>query len=129
GYVRKAIAEEFRVRIAQEAYLLARPVAFHVGGRQEGLSPRLLSPDFPDQVRAPLTPVQMWELYKKSRAEFDVTLLPIDVKDYLDKVKAAPSEADKASYYKSAKDRPADPSSDLPGLQLPSRIKIKYIYA
>lgn len=130
SYIRRAIKEEFRVRIAQEAYLLSRPVAYYAGGPKEGgLAPRILRPDIPDQTRAPLTPAQIWDLYKKQRSEFNVDLLPIDVKDFVKNIKDDPTEDQRAKYYKSAKDRPADPASDVPGLQLPSRVKLKYIYA
>ena len=129
AFVRRAITEEFRVRIAQEAYLLAQPLAFFAGARQAGLSPRLTDPEMPVQVRAPLTVAQLWDEFKKNRAEYDVTLLPISVDEFVKKIKDMPSEADKEKFYKENKDKQNDPSSDVRGLQVPQRIKIEFLYA
>lgn len=129
-FVRKAITEEFRVRMAQEAYLTAQPFAFFGRKRQtEGLGPKFTTPEIPDEVRAPLTLSQLWDSYKKNRQEFEVVLLPIDVGRYLDKIKEKPSEAEKVEYYKEHRDKAVDPNSDIRGLVQQQKIKVEYVYA
>ncbi len=128
--IRNAIKDEFRVRIAQEACLKVQLTGmFGQRSQVPGLTPKLLSPDFPDLIRTPITSSIMWDEYKKQRAEFDVTFIPIEVQAYVAKMKTEPTEDEKAMFYKAAKDRTDDPTSDQRGLQLPPRAKFKYLYA
>ena len=50
-YIRRAITEEFRVRIAQEAVLLAQPFRA-ITQRKEGFSMKFTFAEMPDEIRA-----------------------------------------------------------------------------
>lgn len=129
-FMRRAITEEFRVRMAQEAYATAQPSAYFSRKRQtDGISFKFTDPTVPDEIRMPLTFAQLWDSYKKNRSEFDVTLLPIDVSKYLASLKVEPSATEKDTYYKDHRDKPVDPNSDVRGLVLPQKIKVEYVYA
>ena len=129
-FVRRAITEEFRVRIAQEAYMTAQPFPFFGRKRQaEGLGLKFTTPDVPDEIRAPMTLTQLWDAYKKNRSEFDVTLLPVEVAKYLDNIKKDPTESDKEIFFLANREKPIDPASDARGLVLPQKVKVEFVYA
>lgn len=125
----KAIGEEFRVRIAQYAVIQAQPYSFFSRSKKadEGYSLKFTEPEVPDEIRAPMTLAQLWDVYKSERAEFNVTLLPIRVEDFVKKVEE-PTDIDKASYFK-LHNKPFDPTSPNRGVEVPSRIQIAYVYA
>ena len=90
AFIRRAIGEEFRVRIAQEAVLGSQPGSFltrALRNANQGFTPKITHSDLPDTVRAPMTPAQLWDYYKTKRAEFAVTLLPLHVEDFVAQVK------------------------------------------
>src|SRR6516162_8712198 len=82
--VRRAVKEEFRVKIAQYAILGAQPFSLLFRKRQQGgeLTFKFAHPDVPDELRAPLTLAQLWDFYKTQRAEFNVSLIPVHVDDF-----------------------------------------------
>ncbi len=134
AFMHRAVAGGFRVRIAQEAVLTAQPFQFYTRGRpagweRGGFSMKFSNAEMPDEIRAPLTLAQLWEAYKTQRAEYDVTLLPVHVEDFLKNIKDEPTELEKAEYFKAHKDKPADPGADERGLQLPLRAKFDYVLA
>jgi hypothetical protein len=130
-YVRRAVAEEFRVRIAQLAVLGAQPYSYLYRKQRregDGFTVKYVNPDVPDEVRAPMTLAQLWDFYKSQRSEFGVTLLPVDAKDF---VKAIPDPDDllKRKFFDSHKNKTFDPSSDEWGMEVPSQSKVEYLYA
>ena len=127
--IRKAVTEEFRVRIAQEAVLLSQPLQMFGRQRQEGVGIKPVDPDKPDVIRAPITLAQLWDQFKQTRAEFDVTLLPLDVDKFMKNVQAEPTEEEKQAFFDKYKDKAADPSAEARGLQMPARVKIEYLMA
>src|SRR5262249_43905600 len=80
------------------------------------------------EVRAPMTLAQLLDAYKKERATFTVTLLPIRVQDYLAKV-GEPDELQKEQFFNKAKGDPFDPGSDKVGLEIPPRSKFEFLIA
>jgi hypothetical protein len=130
AYVRRAVAEEFRVKIAQYAILGAQPFSLLFRKRQQGgeLTFKFAHPDVPDEVRAPMTLAQLWDFYKAQRAEFNVSLIPVHVDDFAKKIQE-PTELQKEAFFKAHKDEPYDPSSDKWSLEIPSKLKIEYAMA
>jgi hypothetical protein len=90
---------------------------------------KFTSTEMPDEIRAPLTLAQIWEAYKEKRAEFDVNLIPVHVEDFLKEIKDEPNDLQKADFFKTHKDKAADPGAEDRGLQLPMRVKIEYVMA
>ena len=131
AYVRRAISDEFRVRIAQLAVMEAQPWQFFMRKRREseGFALKFTNPDMPDEIRSPLTLAQLWDTFKAQRAEFDVTLFPIAVDDFVKKLKEEPNEIQKADFFKANRDKANDPSLPDRGLQLPTSVKIAYVTA
>ncbi|HZZ77396.1 MAG TPA: hypothetical protein VFE62_02695 [Gemmataceae bacterium] len=131
AYIQSAIAEEFRVRIAQEAVLKAQPFQFFSGHRQQqGFTMKFTDNELgPEEIRAPLTLAQLWDAYKQKRSDFNVTLIPVHVKDFIAKIAEDPSEQEKEDFFKQHKDKPADPNAEEPGVQLPIRVKVDYVMA
>jgi hypothetical protein len=129
AYVIRALTEEFRVRIAQEAVLLAQPFQAFTRREQQDSGMKFAFAEVPDEIRAPLTLAQLWEAYKAKRAEFDVNLIPVHVEDFLKEINDEPNDLQRAEFFKTHKDKPADPGAEDRGLQLPMRVKIDYVMA
>jgi hypothetical protein len=133
--VRRAVAEEFRVKIAQYALLGAQPYSFFVRRIRQGgdLPYKFADLEMVDQVRAPLTLAQLWDFYKVQRAEFDVSLIPVHVEDFAHnkydfaKKIGEPNEIQKKDFFEAHKNEPYDPSSDKWSLEIPPKIKIEYV--
>ncbi len=128
-YIRHALIEEFRVRIAQEAVLMSQPFQVFTRRQRDVFTMKFSNAEMPDEIRAPLTLAQLWEAYKEKRAEFNVTLVPVHVEDFLKEINDEPNDLAKAEYFAKHKDKPADPGASDRGLQLPMRVKIEYVMA
>lgn len=136
-FVRRAVAEEFRVRIAQLAVASSQSSSFYrrMGRQGEGVPLKFEDPDLPNLTRAPMTLAQLWDYYKTQRAEFDVKLIPVHVQDLLAELKDAkgnllePNDLQKREVFDKNKNKPNDPSSDDPGLEKPAHVQIEFVYA
>jgi hypothetical protein len=106
-YLREALNDEFRVRVAQE-YLM-------------GEGPRR------DNVPAYVTPYEMKKYYDDMRRTVRVALLPLNVKNYLAEVKEVPTEADLRKLFEEHKKEEWQPDSEQPGFKEPKRIKLQWI--
>ncbi len=124
----RAIGQEFRVRIAQYAVVEAQTFSFFGRGDRKEYLPKFYFPDLPDEIRAPMTLAQIFDAYKKNRAEFSVSLLPIPVDAFLGKT-TAPNEIEKDAFFTAHKSKPVDPNSPDWGLVLPQQIRFEYVYA
>ena len=89
-------AAEFRVQVAKMALMASRPQSIYLVSNVQLAS---LEP----QVRAPVAPEQLWEYYKTTRSEFDVSLVPVRVDDFLKEVKP-PTEQQLQDFFKAHKD-------------------------
>jgi hypothetical protein len=135
AYIRNAVKEEFRVKIAQYAVLSSQPYAFRAMRKQEGGELKLLDPEYPDETRAPMTLAQVWDFYKARRSEFAVKLIPVYVEefaknkyDFASKV-SDPNDQLLRDFYEAHKTDPYDPSSEKWGLEVPQKIQIQYLLA
>src|SRR5262249_25124833 len=81
---------------------------------------------FPGETREPITPQEMWEFYKKKRAEHDVAVIPIYAENFAALVKA-PEANDLAELYRKRRDKPYDPSQEENGLQSPQKVAAQFV--
>jgi hypothetical protein len=131
SYIRRAVAEEFRVRIVQYALLTAQPSSFYGRRNKEGQSinePKFIIPEMPDEVRAPLTLAQVFDFFKAQQATFSVSLVPVRVQDFLDKIKE-PDDIQKEGFFNASKGDAFDPSSDKWGVEIPPRASFEFLIA
>jgi hypothetical protein len=107
-----ALADEFRVRLAQEALL----------GQESGS----LAPVQQDAV----TPYEFWKFYRQNRTESDIVLasIPVDQPAFLNKV-GPPTEKELRSLFEANKDREPNPASDQAGFKQPRRIQAQWVSA
>ncbi len=107
-WVMNALRDEFRVRLAQRAFLDYRPGPF-------------------TRPVTAITPDQFWEFFKEKRAEFQVDVLPVPVEGFLDKVTRKPTEKELRALFDASKNREKDPESDKPGFKHLQRVEIKWL--
>src|SRR5262249_55892255 len=105
-----ALADEFRVRLAQLAVL----------GYDPGTSSR---------VPALITPYEFWEFYRKNRTEVSIRFLEIPVEHYLSQIKEKPSDEDLRALHEKYKNDEYAPDKETPGFKLPRRIKVEWVSA
>jgi hypothetical protein len=107
-----SLAEEFRVRLAQEALI--------------GEASRTVS----GQLGVGVTPYELWKFYREQRTEGEVMVLPIPV-EHPDFIKKAgePTEDELQKFYKEGKDREYAPESDLAGFKQAARIEVEWVRA
>src|SRR5213079_547678 len=70
----------------------------------------------------------LWDFFKENRAEYDLALVPVDVKDFLEKV-PAPAENELQFLFDQHKRDRYDPTSEKPGFEIPQRIKVEWVTA
>lgn len=119
----EALRQEYRVRLAQLTLVNAQPLSYRFRQAKELERFKWY---LPPEVRAPLTPAQLWDKYQQKRAEFDVALVPVHVADFVSKV-AAPTPKELTDFFEQYKKNPYDPLSEAPGFQIPQRIKAEWI--
>jgi hypothetical protein len=117
-YIYQALRDEFRVRMAQLALLSWHPDRFGPVARDRK------GPD----VRAQATPAQLWDYFKENRAEFDLALIPVEVKKFVEQVET-PTEQELRSLFESYRKERYDPTSGKPGFEIPQQIKIEWVTA
>jgi len=124
-FLNKAHENEYRVRIAQlgdAKYQLHTLEARF----QKRISP---GPGIPaDQVRAPLSPNQLWDFYLENRKEFDVALLPIPIVEFANEI-PDPEQRKLEDLFEKFKKTNYDPASDQPGFKKPHQIRVQYVSA
>jgi hypothetical protein len=121
---RRAILEEFRVRLARLALYTMRP-GYFVAHPQPPVIPDAV---LPNEDRVPITLAELWDVYKKERSEYDVTLIPIQVGDLTKDVKE-PSETALTDYFEKHRTKRYDPESPLPSFESPKEIKVEFLMA
>jgi hypothetical protein len=126
--MRRAITEEFRVRIARLAAIELRPGSLAVS--DTGLPiPR---PGVPPEERLPVTLAKLWDIYKEKRSEFDVTLIPIKVEDFTSEVakeKGPPADIELQKLFDKYRTAKYDPAAPLPSFESPGQVKVEFIMA
>jgi len=133
--VAQALTDEYRVRIAQLAVFQAQGRRFFDGmsalranDKNALRELQFLKPRYPEEIRAPLSPAQLWDIYKQKRTPYDVALLPIRVDQFRDKIKDPDTDKLK-SYFEAHKTQPYDPASPKPGFEVPQMVKVAWIMA
>jgi hypothetical protein len=118
--IMESLRQEFRVRIAQLALVGIRPYAI--------LAPQAVHLQRKIETRAPLTPEQLWQFYRKNVSKMDIALLPVPASRFLDKVKA-PNDVQLESLFERHKGDKFDPTSPLLGFEAPPQVKISWVTA
>lgn len=120
----RALTDEFKVQIVQLALM---------GYYKTNPNPNSLEQDARElgmQIRFPLTPAQLWKLYKEDQTRFDVTLLPVKVEEFVkDKNIPEPSKNELEELFKKYAKSHYNPASDTPGFIQPEKAKIQYVTA
>lgn len=125
-YILQAVRDEYRVRLARLAMLECQPGQFspdrfhmlqdtpHEWKYKEG--------------RVAVTPHQLWDFYKEKRAEFDLTLIPIEVSRFFKDLESPP-QTELDSLFREYRKHRYDPTSDKPGFEIPQQIKVAWVTA
>lgn len=137
--VEKAVAEEFRVSMAQQALLGEDLAEARIQDQQAGQNP--MNPFGPNpaggdrgsslyQVPAPVTPYEFWKYYETQRTAVDVALVPLPVPatsrgESLD----AQGLKEVQAMYDRYKGVEARPDQAQPGFKVPRRIKVAWVRA
>ena len=135
----KALRAEYRVRIAQQAYLLSQPGAYRfrtdrnrrmLAGMRELQLLKFKSPsmDYYEETRIPLTPAQMWDMYKDKRTQYDVALVPVRVDKFLKEI-PEPKKEELEAFFKKYQKTPFHPASSTPGFEIPTKVKAEWVMA
>jgi hypothetical protein len=127
----QALREEFRVRIAKLAAFEAQPMALvtrpmYKPEMVEELKYYKFKEE--EEVRAPMSPAQIWDSYRENRTPYDVTMLPIRVERFLEKV-PEPGQRELETFFETYRKTAYNPTSPTPGFEIPQRIKIEWITA
>lgn len=121
NYATDALRDEFRVRIAKLAAAEAQLL-----GYLDPPDQLVLKVPLPISVRAVATPQELWEFYKKNRAEADVAIVAVQAQDFLDKV-GTPTKEQIEDLFNRRREKVYDPTSDESGLQSPQKVMIEWI--
>lgn len=123
----EALTEEFRLGMAQEAFLnqksgvRAPPPSFFAGFGTASDPLR--------EVPAALTPREFLDYFRKVRTMLRVALVPVRVEDFVSKVEGTPSESALRELYQTYRADEPTPDRDRPGFKEPRRVRIEYVTA
>jgi hypothetical protein len=135
----KALRDEFRVQIAQLAYMghWTQGEGFRIGdtvqSEREMFIRTGLHLNSPMQYRIMPAPEQISSQYRKTRTELTIDMLPISLEE-LAKAEKLPEDPAKRlevlkQFYDQHAKEPYNPSSDKPGFKMPQRVEAQYITA
>jgi len=120
----KALADEFRVRMAQEALAKVQPIQVQVTDqRGADIKERVIL-----EPRAVPTPDEMWQFFQDKMGAYPVTLLPVKAEAFVSEV-GEPTPEDVKRTYDAGRTAKYDPHSDKLGFEQPLRAKIAYVTA
>jgi hypothetical protein len=112
----KALTDEYRVAMAKKILL----------GSDSGVRGYRNAYDGIHFSPAAATPDEFYKYFQDQRTTVAVSMLPIEVKSFVEKVQAKPSEADLRNLYARYKDEEPSPTRRAPGFKEPRRIKVQY---
>jgi hypothetical protein len=120
----EALGNELRVRLAQQA----------LGGvESEPPTPSFFgAPPVANDLKqtlAPFTPEEFWEFYKANRTTLDLAILPVAVKDFLDKVTEKPTNEQLEQLFSRYKEQEESPDKARPGFEEPRRVRVEWVGA
>ena len=112
-----ALTDEFRVAMAKEAVLGVGSGVRSYRQEADGIhySPSVATPD------------EFYRYFLEQRTTLSVSMLPIAVKSFVDKVQASPTETDLRNLYQRYKNDEPSPTRRQPGFKEPRRIKLEYL--
>lgn len=111
------LTDEFRVALAKEALLGS---ASGVRSYRQALDGIHYSP-------SAATPDEFYQYFREQRTALSVSILPIAVKEFVNKVQAQPTETDLRNLYERYKNDEPSPARRQPGFKEPRRIKLQYL--
>jgi hypothetical protein len=118
--IRTALAEEFRVALAQEALLNSEPLS---------LFPTRTSPLL-SEAPAPVTPYEFWKHFEKERTAVDLALVPLPVEPPANPAPLTSQDLREVeAMYQVYKDKEAQPEKAEPGFKVPRRVKVGWVTA
>lgn len=118
--IQKALADEFRARVAKQATLESLDMPPLTKDRD--LNKGNLD------IRVAQSLGQVYDFFKEHRYEFTVSLLPLQVEEFI-KYAKEPSQEEVKKAFNTYKNARFDPASDRPGFETPARIKVQYVTA
>jgi hypothetical protein len=113
-----ALADEFRVAMAQEALL----------GQEPGIRAYRASTSI-DQMPVAVTPDEFLRYYRDQRTTLTVDVLGLPMREYLAQVKETPSEKALRELHDRYWDQEPGPDRDRPGFKEPRRVRVEYVSA
>ncbi len=110
-----ALTDEFRVALAKEALLGSAPGVRSYRAAVDGIhvSPSVATPD------------EFYKYFQERRTTLSLSILPLAVKDFVNKVEAKPTETALRNLYERYKNDEPSPTRRQPGFKEPRRIKIE----
>ncbi len=112
-----ALIDEFRVAMAKEAIL----------GSASGVRSYRQAVDGIHYSPSAATPDEFYQYFREQRTALSVSILPIAVKEFTDKVQAKPTDVDLRNLYERYKNDEPSPARRQPGFKEPRRIKLQYV--
>jgi hypothetical protein len=112
-----ALTDEFRVALVKEALL----------GSASGVRSYRQAVDGIHYSPSAATPDEFYQYFREQRTALSVSILPIAVKDFVNKVQNKPTETDLRNLYERYKNEEPSPSRRQPGFKEPRRIKLQYL--
>lgn len=112
-----ALTDEFRVAMAKEAVL----------GLSSGVRSYRQEVDGVHYGPSVATPDEFYRYFLEQRTTLSVSILPLAVKDFVDKVQTSPTETDLRNLYERYKNDEPSPTRRQPGFKEPRRIKLDYL--
>ncbi len=117
--VYNALRDEFRVRLAKEILLGS------AGSARAAAGGGLVGEEVPGEG----TPAEFWDYYKDNRTTLKVDFLKIPVKQFIEQVKAEPSQQELEDLYRRYKNDEPNPEKPTPGFKLPRKVKVEWVEA
>src|SRR5439155_7354277 len=77
-------------------------------------------------IRLPLSPAMLWESFKTSRSEFNVSMVPVAVDDFLGQV-PQPTDSNLKQLFTEYQKKAYDPTSPTPGFEIPTATRVELI--
>jgi len=112
-----ALTDEYRVAMAKEAVL----------GSSSGVRSYRQEVDGVHYSSSVATPDEFYRYFVEQRTTLSVSMLPIAVKSFVDKVPVSPTETDLRNLYERYKNDEPSPTRRQPGFKQPRRIKLEYL--
>jgi hypothetical protein len=112
-----ALTDEFRVALAKEALL----------GSASGVRSYRQAVDGIHYSPSAATPDEFYQYFREQRTALSVSILPLAVKAFVNKVPTEPTEADLRNLYERYRNDEPSPARRQPAFKEPRRLKLQYL--